>query len=50
MTANTQSQADKFKGAARPLECDDDEQRFRQRVGKLETQAGAGEAGHRRLR
>lgn len=29
------SQLDKFKDAARELECDDDEQRFKERVGKL---------------
>ena len=29
------SQAEKFKEAARALECDDDPQRFRERVGKL---------------
>lgn len=29
------SQSDKFEDAARELECDDDEQRFRERVGKL---------------
>ena len=29
------SQADKFKEAARELECDDDPERFRERVGKL---------------
>lgn len=28
-------QLDKFKDAARELECDDDEQRFKERVGKL---------------
>lgn len=30
-----QPQIDKFKDAARELECDDDEQRFKARVGKL---------------
>lgn len=30
-----QSQLDKFKEAARELECDDDEQRFKERLGKL---------------
>ena len=34
-TANTKSQLDKFKEAARELECDDDEQRLKERVGKL---------------
>lgn len=29
------SQLDKFKDAARDLECDDDEQRFKERLGKL---------------
>ena len=29
------SQIDKFKEAARELECDDDEERFKRRVGKL---------------
>lgn len=29
------SQLDKFKEAARELECDDDEQRFKERLGKL---------------
>lgn len=28
-------QIDKFKEAARALECDDDPERFRERVGKL---------------
>jgi hypothetical protein len=29
------SQLDKFKDKARELECDDDEQRFKERLGKL---------------
>ena len=29
------SQSDKFKAAARELECDDDADRFKERVGKL---------------
>jgi hypothetical protein len=29
------SQVEKFKDAARELECDDDEQRFKERLGKL---------------
>ena len=29
------SQLDKFKDAARELECDDDEERFAKRLGKL---------------
>ena len=29
------SRLDKFKGAAHELECDDDEQRFKERLGKL---------------
>lgn len=30
-----ESQLDKFKDAARDLECDDDEKRFQERLGKL---------------
>lgn len=30
-----QEQLDKFKQAARALECDDDERRFKERLGKL---------------
>lgn len=32
---NAQTQLDKFKQAARELDCDDDEKRFKERVGKL---------------
>ena len=35
MTDDDKPQIDKFKDAARELECDDDDQRFRERVGKL---------------
>ncbi len=35
MANEKQSQLDKFKEAARELECDDDEQRFKERLGKL---------------
>lgn len=35
MTDETKSQFDKFKEAARELECDDDEARFDERVKKL---------------
>ena len=35
MTDDKRPQLDKFKEAARELECDDDEQRFKERVGKL---------------
>ena len=35
MTDDRKPQTEKFKEAARELECDDDEQRFRERVGKL---------------
>ena len=35
MTDHDKTQLDKFKEVARELECDDDEQRFRKRVGKL---------------
>lgn len=33
--SDAKPQLDKFKEAARELDCDDDEQRFRERVGKL---------------
>lgn len=35
MTDPRQSQLDKFKEAARDLECDDDEKRFKEKLGKL---------------
>jgi hypothetical protein len=35
MTNPKQSQLDKFKEAARDLECDDDEKRFDERLKKL---------------
>lgn len=35
MTDQKDSQIDKFKQAARELECDDDDQRFKERLGKL---------------
>lgn len=35
MGPNQKSQADKFKEVARELECDDDPERFRERVSKL---------------
>lgn len=35
MSDKTQTQLDKFKDAARELECDDDEQRFKDKLGKL---------------
>lgn len=35
MTEKPKPQLDKFKDAARELECDDDEQRFKERLGKL---------------
>lgn len=35
MTDDKKPQIDKFKDAARELECDDDEQRFKERLGKL---------------
>ena len=34
-TDEAKSQLDKFKEAARDLECDDDDQRFKERLGKL---------------
>jgi len=33
--ADDKSQIDKFKDAARDLECDDDEQHFKERLSKL---------------
>jgi hypothetical protein len=35
VTDKSETQLDKFKQAARDLECDDDPTRFRERVGKL---------------
>lgn len=35
LTEQDKPQLDKFKQAARELECDDDEQRFKERLGKL---------------
>jgi hypothetical protein len=35
MTSPKPSQLEKFRDAARTLECDDDPERFRERVGKL---------------
>lgn len=35
MSDSKQTQAEKFKEAARALECDDDPERFEGRVGKL---------------
>jgi hypothetical protein len=35
MSERPTTQLDKFKDAARELECDDDEQRFKERLGKL---------------
>jgi hypothetical protein len=35
MTDTPKTQTDKFKEAARELECDDDDARFKERVGKL---------------
>lgn len=35
MTERSETQADKFKQAARDLECDDDETRFKERLAKL---------------
>lgn len=34
-STSDQSQLEKFKQASRDLECDDDEQRFKDRLGKL---------------
>jgi hypothetical protein len=35
MTEDAKSQPDKFREAARALECDDDDERFKERVKKL---------------
>lgn len=35
MSTDRKSQLDKFKEAARDLECDDDEQHFKDRLGNL---------------
>lgn len=35
MASDNRTQSDKFKDAARSLECDDDPERFRERVAKL---------------
>lgn len=35
MTEKPKTQPDKFKEAARELECDDDPARFKERLGKL---------------
>lgn len=35
MSAEDKTQIDKFKDAARALECDDDDQRFKDRIKKL---------------
>lgn len=37
------SQLDKFKDAARDLECDDDERRFAEKLGKLAKQKPKGD-------
>ena len=34
-SSDDRSQIDKFKKAARELECDDDEERFKEKLGKL---------------
>ena len=38
-SSSERTQLDKFKDAARELECDDDEQRFKERLGKLVRQS-----------
>ena len=42
--ADDKTQIDKFKQAARELECDDDDQRFKERLGKLAKAKPAPEA------
>ena len=44
LMSDAKPQIDKFKDAARGLECDDDEKRFKERLGKLVKKRG-GEAG-----
>ncbi len=43
-SSSEKPQLDKFKEAARELECDDDEQRFKERLGKL-VKAKRGDSG-----
>lgn len=43
--SKSKTQLDKFKEAARDLECDDDEKRFRERVGQLVKAKPNGEKG-----
>ena len=45
ISADEKSQLDKFKDAARELECDDDEQHFKERLGKLVKAKPAPEKG-----
>ena len=40
MAEDKRPQVDKFKDAARELECDDDEQNFKERVRKLARRKG----------
>lgn len=40
MASEEKPQIDKFKDAARELECDDNEQRFKERLGKLVKRQG----------
>ena len=44
MTDKPTPQIDKFKQAARDLECDDDDQRFKERLAKLAGQKSSSEA------
>lgn len=43
-SSDKRTQFDKFKEAARELECDDDEARFKERLGKLVEEKGAGKS------
>jgi len=45
LAENKPTQLDKFKQAARDLECDDDPERFRERVAKVVKQPGKGNFG-----
>lgn len=45
MDSEKKKQLDKFKDAARELECDDDEKRFRDRLGRLARPSRTGKVG-----
>lgn len=43
MPSDAKDQLDKFKEAARELECDDDPKRFKERLGKIAKQKPTGD-------